>query len=192
MLEYGLMNYLQTFIDSGHFPKNSTWKRIVKHAVQSHEQTNWLERMDSDSDFQIFKNIHRVLHPHPAWTISSRHKQYRKHAHFMVSICCLIRKPHNDPEVLCDRCGKFFEDPSIHAICNCDSNNETRDEFWSDVININPIDFNIHLGNMTDLELTWTLLSCHTDFQLDDDHKETFEIICVKYFYKLCSALNSR
>ena len=111
-----------------------------------------------------------------------RHPHLRLQAHFLVSICCLIRNFKNYEVVLCDRCGKLFSDPIVHAVASCDYLEKIRDKFWCDVININPITFSIYLANMSDNELCYCWLSCDSgDFHLDSEEQETFQTLCFRY-----------
>ena len=173
---------MDNFYDTGLFPSLTIWKRIVKTAVQSNEVKMWTSRINSDDDFSAFKVIHKTYEPHAAWSVALRHPHLRPQAHFLVSICCLIRNFKNNEVVLCDRCGKLFSDPIVHAVASCDYLEKIRDKFWCDVININPITFSIYLANMSDNELCNCLLSCDSgDFHLDSKEQETFQTLCVRY-----------
>lgn len=55
--------------DSGHFPSQRIWKRIVHRSIFEYELKEWQQRINIDSDFNIFKKIHEVFRPHPAWTV---------------------------------------------------------------------------------------------------------------------------
>ncbi|VDI19123.1 Hypothetical predicted protein [Mytilus galloprovincialis] len=134
--------------------------------------------------------IKKEYAPHPAWTIALKHPNLRKQAQYLTSVCCLVRDNDNGQYILCDRCGKMFLDPLVHAIASCDYLDETRDNFWCEIININPITFSIFLANMSDEDLLYYLLSCNSDnFQLETDQLETFQAICVRYIHKFGTLL---
>ena len=135
------------FYDTGLFPSPTMWKRIVKTDVQSNEAKMWTLRMNSDDDLLVLlklstRHMNLMLHG----LVALRHSYLRSQAHYFVSICCLIRNFKNNAVVLCDRCGKLFSDPIVHAVASCDYLEEIRDKFWCDVININPITFSVYLA----------------------------------------------
>ncbi|CAG2193454.1 unnamed protein product [Mytilus edulis] len=188
--KYELSTYFNDFCETGLFPTPLIWKRIVKTTVAAFEIVNWTRRINIDDDFVAFKMIKKEYAPHPAWTIALKHPNLRKQAQYLTSVCCLVRDNDNGQYILCDRCGKMFLDPLVHAIASCDYLDETRDNFWCEIININPITFSIFLANMSDEELFYYLLSCNSDnFPLETDQLETFQAICVRYIHKFGTLL---
>ena len=101
---------------------------------------------------------------------------------YIVSLCCLIRNTTNN--FLCDKCGKFFNDPCIHATTSCDYLSNIRDKFWTEIISLDPITFSAFLGCKSDDELCFILLSCDTDFELDNDNMARFQLLYVTYVYR--------
>ena len=186
--KYNLTNFLDVFLANGPFPPIQIWKRIVRNEIQTKELADWNQRLCDDNDFRCFRQIHKTLQPHPAWTVALNNPHLRKHAHYVVSLCCLIND--KDSTILCEKCGKMFKDPCIHAITSCDHLSDIRDEFWTEIISINPIMFSVFLGAKNDDELCFTLLSCQTDFDLDDENMNIFQTLCVSYVYKLCKTFN--
>ena len=183
--KYKLSAYLDTFIQNASFPPKPQWKRIVKTAITDTEILSWKVRMNNSGDFSAFKFIQLSYSPHPAWTIAKNYPYLRKHAHFLISVCCLIRDDECQMSTLCDRCGKLFADPIVHAISACDFLDDVRDMFWCEFFNINPLSFSVFLGNMSEFELCLYLLSCKSNyFELDSDQEELFQQICVRYIYR--------
>ncbi|CAG2184978.1 unnamed protein product [Mytilus edulis] len=188
--KYELSSYFNDFCETGLFPTPLIWKRIVKTAVAAFEIVNWTRRINIDDDFVAFKMIKKDYTPHPAWTIALKRPNLRKQAHFLISVCCIVKDNDNRQYILCDRCGKMFLDPIVHTISSCDYLDETRENFWCEIINIDPITFSIFLSNMSDEELFYYLLSCNSDnFLLETDQLETFQAICVRYIHKFGTLL---
>ncbi|CAC5368106.1 unnamed protein product [Mytilus coruscus] len=182
--KYDSSTYFDDFCETGLFPSPLVWGSIVKTAVAAFEIVNWTRRINIDEDFVAFKTIKKAFAPHSAWTIALKHPNLRKQAHYLISVCCLVRDNGNGQYILCDRCGRMFLDPLVHAIASCDYLDETRDNFLCEIININPITFSIFLANMSDEELFYYLLSCNSDnFPLETDQLETFQAICVRFIY---------
>ncbi|CAG2192709.1 unnamed protein product [Mytilus edulis] len=129
--------------------------------------------MAVDPDFVVFKDIHSFCVPHAAWRVALRHPLMRRQAHFVTSTCCLIRENLQNNRILCDKCGKLFDYPCTHAILSCDYTVDARDQFWRSVIDLNPISFSVHLGNMIDNKLLNCILACDTDFDLQNKEQIT-------------------
>ncbi|CAG2233240.1 unnamed protein product [Mytilus edulis] len=189
LYKYHLSDYLTKFMDSGHFPSQRIWKRIVHRSIFEYELKEWQQRINIDSDFNIFKKIHKVFQPHPAWTVALDFPYLRKQANYIVSLCCLVHNTNSD-SILCDKCGKLFTDPCIHAISSCDYLSDIRDEFWCELLCLNPITFSAFLGSLDDEDFCYILLSCETEFELDCEQKKRFQFLCVKYVYRFCKTFS--
>ncbi|VDI27522.1 Hypothetical predicted protein [Mytilus galloprovincialis] len=176
-------------MDSGNFPSQRIWKRIVHRSIFEYELNEWQQRINIDSDFNIFKKIHKVFQPHPAWTVALDFPYLRKQANYIVSLCCLVHNTNSD-SILCDKCGKLFTDPCIHAISSCDYLSDIRDEFWCELLCLNPITFSAFLGSLNDEDFCYILLSCETEFELDCEQKKRFQFLCVKYVYRFCKTFS--
>lgn len=131
------------------------WSVSFSYDVEAYSENRCAIKWSKNVDFtdelwrwliSAFKVIHKTYEPHAAWSVALRHPHLRSQAHFLVSICCLIRNFKNNEVVLCDRCGKLFSDPIVHAVASCDYLEKIRDTFWCDVININPITFSVYLA----------------------------------------------
>ncbi|CAG2187884.1 unnamed protein product [Mytilus edulis] len=189
LYKYHLSDYLTKFMDSGNFPSQRIWKRIVHRSIFEYELNEWQQRINIDSDFNIFKKIHKVFQPHPAWTVALDFPYLRKQANYIVSLCCLVHNTNSD-SILCDKCGKLFTDPCIHAISSCDYLSDIRDEFWCELLCLNPITFSAFLGSLNDEDFCYILLSCETEFELDCEQKKRFQFLCVKYVYRFCKTFS--
>ncbi|CAC5375857.1 unnamed protein product [Mytilus coruscus] len=88
LYKYHLLDYLTKFMSSGIFSSQRIWKRIVYRSVFEYELKEWQQRIGIDSDFNIFKKIHKIFQPHPAWTVSLDFPYLRKQANYIVSLCC--------------------------------------------------------------------------------------------------------
>ena len=160
------------------------WNRHVFSNILCTEELKWHNRMQVDSDFNVFRKIHRHIVPHRAWYIGKLNPHLRESAKYVVDLCALIRTEQS--ALLCDKCGQFFTNIVEHILCSCDTVLNLRDKLWEDIININPIEFSVYLDSLPSDELTQTLLSCDTVYDLDDDDRKYFSKICVTYVAKMC------
>lgn len=139
--KYNLIKFLSDFLETGIFPSKQIWSRTVKQHVYEIEEDLWHTRMESDNDFNIFRMIHSKITPHKAWIIAKLFPELREKAKFLVDICCLIRE--DNELLLCDKCGQFYNNIFKHLLLSCDHTRDSRDEFWRDIIAINPITFSV-------------------------------------------------
>ena len=77
-------------------------------------------------------------------------------------------------------------------IVNCDFVTNNRDDFWRDIINVNPIEFSIYMDSLSAAEFTATVLSCDTSFDLEVDELLYFSKCCIYHVHKLCKDFENR
>ena len=73
-----------------------------------------------------------------------------------------------------------------HLLVSCDRTRDKRDDFWQDIINIDPIDFSVYMDNLSSTDIICTVLSCDTTYELDQDELLFFSKICVHYVASTC------
>ena len=93
-----------------YFPSSAAWKS-AKTSIYQVEVVKWHHCMVVDPDFVVFKDIYSFCVPHAAWRVALRHPLMRRQANFVTSTCCLIRENLQSNRILCDKCGKLFDDP---------------------------------------------------------------------------------
>jgi hypothetical protein len=57
-------------LQTGTFPSEISWTKIVKENVYSIEEDLWRERLVNDDDFQLFRIKHPNIKPHKAWAVA--------------------------------------------------------------------------------------------------------------------------
>ena len=63
---------------------------------------------------------------------------------------------------------------------------DKRDEFWQDIINIDPTDFSVHMDNLSSTDCICTVLSRDTTYELDQDELLFFAKSCVHHLVSIC------
>jgi hypothetical protein len=95
---------------------------------------------------------------------------------------------YDNRQLLCDKCDKLYQNIIDHLPVSCDRTRDKRDDFWQDIINIDPdrtrdkrddfwqdiinidpIDFSVHMDNLSSTDFICTVLSCDTTYELDQD-----------------------
>ncbi|CAG2244259.1 MIZ1 [Mytilus edulis] len=169
-VKYDLINFVEDFVKSGSFPSKAVWNRYISTSIANSENNRWQQRISVDSDFEIFRKIHKHIVPHRAW---------------VIDLCSVIRT--EESPLLCDKCGQFFYNVIEHIMCMCDRLSDLRAKLWEDLISINPIVFSVYLDNLTSSTFTATLLSCYTEYDLDNDNSIYFSKTCITHVQRMCS-----
>ncbi len=146
----------------------------MKNSIKTTEERLWLDRISNDSDFELFIKIHPTIRPHKAWNVAKLFPELRESAKYLIDLCSLMRQ---EPELLlCDRCGIFYLNIIEHLLTNCnhDDVRDRRDAFWQDIISIDPIEFSVFMDSLPQTDFTCMVLSCDTDFELNDHELNFF------------------
>lgn len=65
LTKYELLDYLIDYISDGLFPNKPTWKIIVNCAIDKEQTQGWRQRIESDSDFSRFRQLHNSIQVAP-------------------------------------------------------------------------------------------------------------------------------
>ncbi|CAG2195015.1 unnamed protein product [Mytilus edulis] len=189
-VRYDLINFVEDFVKSGIFPSKTVWNRYISTSIANSENNRWQQRISVDSDFEIFRKIHKHIVPHRAWVIAKTNPNFREGAKYIVDLCSVIRT--EESPLLCDKCGQFFYNVIEHIMCMCDRLSDLRAKLWEDLISINPIVFSVYLDNLTSSTFTATLLSCYTEYDLDNDNSIYFSKTCITHVQRIGKFCNFR
>ncbi len=186
---YDLITYINDFIQNGTFLSKRIWTNLVTFKIQTIEQEAWLARMDNDVNFYLFKSIHPVIEPHRAWCLAKSFPSSREDAKYVIDMCCVI--VNTDYELLCEKCGLLYYNIVEHLLVSCDLTRDKREDFWRDIISINPIEFSVYMDNLTASEFVCTVLSCNTKFELCVDELLVFSKSCIYNIPRICKYFDS-
>lgn len=95
--------------------------------VISHEERCLQQRLNSDPDFTFYKEIHNSIEPHRTWKEALKYEHMTTQCNFVTSLCALVKPTEQNCELLCHKCGYFYNDPIIHMIATCSSVLSIRD-----------------------------------------------------------------
>ncbi|VDI56079.1 Hypothetical predicted protein [Mytilus galloprovincialis] len=169
---YDLINFVEDFVKSGSFQSKAVWNRYVSTSIANSENNKWQQRISVDSDL-IFRKNHKHIVPHRAWVIAKINPNFREGAKYIVDLCSVIRT--EESPLLCDKSGQFVYNVIKHVMCMYDRLSDLRAKLWEDLIDINPIVFSVYLDNLTSSTFTATLLSCYTEYDLDNYNSITIQ-----------------
>lgn len=171
-------------MDDQSFPSKRIWNNIINAAIHETYESQLKERLSAENDSALFREIHNSISPHQAWIVAKDFPELLPAAKYVVNLCALVEPLSS--EMLCEKCGRFFTEVVTHILTVCTYTLETREDFWRDVISLEPIEFSVFLDSLTPETLCLTLLSCSTDFDLDDENSLAFSKICLDFIYHSC------
>lgn len=154
LIKYNLVDYITDFILEGAFPSKHEWKIIVNKAVIAIQDEEWLQRMNLDSDFQRFRDIHRAVDVAP----------FLRHAnsHIEIKRCYMIIKvmtdiPNSTPGT-CTLCSRHFCDLFVHACCNCNATRYIQDTWWDLIMENFDVELFVELNQYDEEQLFVVLI----------------------------------
>lgn len=151
--KYGLETYMNNYLLNGQFPEKHVWKVIVNEAVNNFQTEQWILRINSDTDFRRFKNLHYDISIPRFLRIANSSQEIRT-AFLILKLITDI--PDSTPGhcILCDR---NYSDVYVHACCNCTVTIDLQNAFWSVIMENYPVELFAEI-NMYDEENLYQIL----------------------------------
>ena len=168
--KYQLDDHWEKYIKTGftEFPIYSSWKILIKKAVQTSEQREWLNRTENDEDFSLFKQVHsNTGQPSQIWKYAQRFPEQLDTCRSVAKF--ITKTPTSFINIqLCCYCGKFYSDIYLHLAMECSKCFDEREKLWNDIINNLSVEFSVYLNNIEDDQLFCLMLgktpeSCFLD-----------------------------
>ncbi|OOZ37539.1 RNA-directed DNA polymerase, partial [Solemya elarraichensis gill symbiont] len=151
---YNLTQYLTSFMETNGFPTKNVWKRIVKNRIRHTENTLLRTRINHDSDFARFRDVHNEYKPLVHWQISKTANDKRK----TFLLCKALSQIPQNIHQICEKCDRPFRDTLRHLVTSCPSTHYFRSTFFDFVLNIFGIDTFVMLDELNGEQLlqTWS------------------------------------
>ena len=160
LAKYEFLTFLSGWLENGHFPEKYVWKKIVRVSVSSAHNTSRLDRMLSDPDLRDFQRIFEYSEPSLIWKSPTNSHD--------ISVCKFICKLYsipvydmNDQRNMCPLCNALIVNIFRHAACSCQLTQCIRDQWWSDIANMD-LTLCAELSGLPEDELFMVLLGRHT------------------------------
>ena len=172
--KYNLIHYITTSINTMELPSKLQWKRIVNKAVYEYEQTKWLRRTTSDTDFERFKILHSNLGIASLYKIPCiRDKRLLVHIARLWTMKPSIYR-------LCSFCGINVRDLLAHVLCDCVCKRPYFIQFYCLILHHYGYDRYAELMNSRRDSLIVKLLSLTFDTELPDETFPALAAFCYK------------
>ena len=182
--KYNLETYIDNYVKHSIFPSRKAWASILKETIVKVEEINWLQRMSADDNFNFFRQIHRHIEPHKAWTVARNVPHLQAASKYVIDLCAIVR--NEEEPLLCERCGGLFINIIEHIMVSCLITKGLRDDMWRDIINIDPIEFSVFVDSIDSLRFAASILAYKTEFELDLNNELSFAELCVRNTEKIC------
>ena len=160
LADYDLLPFLSNWLENGHFPEKYIWKKTVRLSVSSTHNHNRQNRIVTDPDLRDFQLIFEHSEPSSIWKAPTNSHD--------INVCKFICKLYsipvhetNDQRHLCPLCNATVVNVFLHAACSCQHTNYIRDQWWSDIADMN-INLCAELSGLPKDELYMVLLGRHT------------------------------
>jgi hypothetical protein len=151
MSKHKVDTYFDSFVSSATFPSKAEWKVIVRSSVKTTEEVN-LNYNSNDPKLECFSNVYgKYMRTHPIWSLENITKGNRKYLRDFAKLNGVLKT-----QIIknCVYCNKHFSDYLNHYMHNCTKYEDTREHFWTAVINEFSVNFCVYLYNLSDSEIT--------------------------------------
>ena len=120
-------------------------------------------RMLNDTDFTEFRSVFTQSAPHTIWKAPSNYND--------IAVCKFICKLYVFPDIdsephICPLCNAVVYNIFRHASCSCQSTLQIREQYWSDIANMD-IHLCAELSGLQNEDLFLVLLGRHTNTPTD-------------------------
>jgi len=142
------------------------WRTIVKQAFVNYEQ-QMLIMSQKDHSLQRFRDVFGYkLHLYPVWRAERRLYGHRKHLRDLAKLNCV---PYGNNAVkTCPYCNNQVNDQLDHYFHSCPKYVDTRELYWSLVMNMCSVQLSTYLYNLPDEELSAVILGKRPAVPLSD------------------------
>ena len=96
-------------------------------------------------------------------------------------ICC----DKNESEILCEYCGRFYQDNLVHFACNCYRFKDIQDIFWQHLIDHFDVAISVQLFSLDDEHLIDCLLGAPIGVDINEFEENKLAIHCFNYICSL-------
>jgi len=159
------------------------WKRTVSNGIYSLATSERLLRMEQDTDFTRFKNVHTDRKS--VGGLAARTTIELSNAYFLAKLAACVSQ---SDLTICSKCLTPFMDTIEHFALSCSATEKVRSKFWASILDIFGIPTYVYLDNWhssSTEEFLYILLgrvhNLMTNFPDIEHDVNKFIAICAKY-----------
>ena len=173
MLKYNMGQYLDNFATSAEFPGKKQWKAIVGQALLSTEFNKRIMSFETPELSRFSETFNLQCRFHPVWIAEHKAKCHRKHFRDLAKLNCVVVIKNAVKQ--CSYCEEFYDDQMNHFIHKCIKYKDTRELYWTLVVNTCRVAISAHSYNLPDDEQTCVILGKRPDIDLSC--QEAFDLL---------------
>ena len=137
----------------------------------------------NDPTFVEFSKIHSdITKPSKLWEVAKKYPHLTSKCFQVARLIC--RDSYDDP-LLCEFCGKMYNDVLKHRCLSCDNYKEDRDQFWHILINDFSIDLSVAVFHLDDDDFLCVLLGGVNEIKIEDFEEDRFLKLCINFICKM-------
>jgi len=154
--KYTLCDYMVDYLQTGLFPSNTAWKKIINEKVINRTKTDINIRLRQIDPLNVTENVIEEGYLSPLWQIVKRNPQQRTQCStLMDSIGQFISRQY---EQQCRLCELRTDNIVVHNICFCPATDHLRNNMWSSCCQLLGFNVFMDLARMDALNQTATML----------------------------------
>ncbi|KAH3784863.1 hypothetical protein DPMN_162935 [Dreissena polymorpha] len=118
--KYGLLQFLNEYIETGLFPTKFTWKMIIDTTVNLQAKLDVAQRHLRSDQYNLLENVIKPDNGSPLWDIARANPN-------LLTACPFSQK--------CSLCNLILDNITVHLMCFCTTNDAQRNRLWERVFN---------------------------------------------------------
>ena len=131
--KYGLLQFLNEYIETGLFPTKFTWKTIINKTVNLQAKIDVAQRLLCCDQYSLLGNVIKPGNCSPLWDIARANPNLLTACQTILnSIGLVTSRPFCQK---CSLCNFIVDNITVHLMCFCTSNDAQRKRLWERVFN---------------------------------------------------------
>ena len=136
--KYDLQHYLAMYKDTGEFPQEFVWKRLLRNTIHSDQVQRWKTEMANTPELYFYSVIHRNFKPLDLWYAALRNPIFVKtianavnaiSGNVPAAVMSLV--DINDDGYYCQGCCRSSIDSVVyHYMMKCPTVSQERERMW--------------------------------------------------------------
>ena len=175
--KYNLQCYLMKYIDTGDFPSELFWKRLVRNTIQSDQVQRWQAKMTSTPELYYYSIIHHNFKPLDLWYTALRNPIFvRLIANAVnvisdnVPVAVMSLVDAKEDGYYCQGCCSSINNIAYHYMIECPIVSQEREYMWDLLHDRLPVQVCAQLLNGDDESIFCNLFNA--DILTNEQHHE--------------------
>ena len=163
--QYGLKQYLTTYMCGGRFPSKPEWKQTLKHSITSKDFDWSNQALDPKTDCARYRrSMDREKHGsmHQLYNMAKDTNNVNDSRILMAMVRIQSVPDTRYDHAPCLSCGRHYDDIICHIIAQCPALYAERNIMWDYIIDNSSVQTSVHIAYLDDSGFIDWLWSCKT------------------------------